>query len=74
MADDLVSIGQFDSYVEAEIAKQRLDDAGIRAVITGDDSSNILGGIDALAHVDVEVMEHDAKRALEILQSKTEEE
>ena len=68
MADKLVTIGQFSNYIEAEMAKQLLADYGIKAVVTGDNAANIYM-IPAVEGPELQVLESQAKRAQEILES-----
>jgi hypothetical protein len=68
MADKLVTIAQFTDYIEAEMAKQLLADYGIEAVATGENASNIYS-IPAVEGPELQVLESQAKRAQEILES-----
>lgn len=67
MNDKLVKVGQFASYIEAELARQRLEDFGIKAVVTGDNASNIYAGILAVEGPVLEVFESQAAQARQIL-------
>jgi hypothetical protein len=73
MADKLVTIAQFTDYIEAEMAKQLLDDFGIKSVVTGENAANLYP-ISAVATVDLQVLEKDAQRAQEILESREKQE
>ena len=73
MADKLVTIAEFTDYIEAEMAKQLLDDFGIKSVVTGENAA-ILYPISAVATVDLQVFEEKAEQALEILESREKEE
>jgi len=70
MADKLVTIAQFTDYIEAELAKQLLDDFGIKSVVTG---QNVASGIGVFAAINIELqtLESQAEKALEILQSES---
>ena len=68
MADKLVTIAQSPSYIEAELAKQLLNDFGIESVVTGENASNIYS-IPAVEGPELQVLESQARRALEILES-----
>lgn len=72
MSDKLVTIAQFPSYIEAEMAKQLLADFGIEAVVTGDNTSNVYSGLSALTDVELQVFESEAQEAKEILESQQE--
>ena len=69
MADKLVTIAKFADYIEADLARQLLDDFGIKSVVTGQNAANIYSGLPALADVELQTLESQAKQALEILES-----
>ena len=71
MDDKLVTIAQFPSYIEAEMAKQLLADHGIEAVATGENASNVYS-LPAVASSELQVPESKAQQALEILESQKE--
>lgn len=71
MVEKLVKIVEFENYIEAELAKQLLEDFGINSVVTGENTSNVYSGISAIKGPTLEVMESQAKEALEILESET---
>ncbi len=68
MADKLVTIAQFSSYIEAELAKQLLDDFGIKSVVTGQNTANVYS-VPAFAQASLQTFESHAQQALEILES-----
>jgi len=68
VADKLVTIAQFSNYIEAEMAKQLLADYGIRAVATGEHASNIYS-IPAVEGPELQVLQSQAEKAREILES-----
>ena len=72
MDDKLVTIAQFPSYIEAEMAKQLLADHGIEAVATGEDASNVFS-LPAIESPELQVPESQAQQAREILESQKEE-
>ena len=75
MADKLITIAKFPSYIEAEMAQQLLADNGIKAAVTGENASNIYSGMPALGgYCKLEVFERQAQQAQQILDSnKTQE-
>ena len=73
MAERLVTIAQFSSYIEAEMAKQLLADYGIEAVATGENASNIYL-IHAVEGPELQVFESQAQKAREILESQNKQE
>jgi hypothetical protein len=67
--DKLVTIAQFTDYIEAEMAKQLLADHEIEAIVSGDNTANVYS-IPAVAEIDLQVLESQAKEAVEILESR----
>jgi predicted Fe-Mo cluster-binding NifX family protein len=67
MASKLVTIATYYDYMEASMAKQMLEDEGIAAVIVGEKLSTAIGGLPALAMIELQVNETDAETALEVL-------
>ena len=75
MADKLVTIAQFVNYIEAELAKQLLADYDIKAIVTGENASNIYSGVPALGgYCELHVLESQAEQAREILESQKKQE
>jgi hypothetical protein len=72
MDDRLITIARFASYIEAELAKQQLEDFEIKAVVIGGNASNILG-LTAVEGPKLQVLKSRAKEALEILESSKEQ-
>ncbi|MHC4648334.1 MAG: putative signal transducing protein [Planctomycetota bacterium] len=68
MHDKLVTIAQFNNYIEAEMAKQLLADYGIEAVATGENASNLYS-IPTVEGPQLHVTESNAQRAREIIQA-----
>ncbi len=70
MADqnDLVTIATFTSTVDAELAKSRLESEGIAAMLGNELASGMMPFLGAgLGGVSLQVAQHDAERAREIL-------
>jgi hypothetical protein len=63
MADKLVTIARFADSAQADLAKQLLDDFGIKSVVTGRNA------IPAIADTQLQVLENQAQQAQEILES-----
>jgi len=74
MADKLVTIAKFTDSVEANLAKQLLDDFGIKTVVTGQHAANIYAGVPAVAYVELQTLQSQARQALEILDSQKKQE
>jgi len=67
MADKLVTVAQFTNYIEAELAKQLLEDYGIKVIMTGQYAS-IVYPIPAVGP-QLQVLQSQAEQAREILES-----
>ena len=74
MADKLVTIAQFADSIEASLAKQLLADFGIKSVITGQNAANVYSGLLTLAAVELQTLESQAQKAVEILESSKKQE
>jgi hypothetical protein len=72
MADKLVTIAEFADYIEAEMVKQLLDDYGVKSVVTEENAANLYP-VSGVAGPELQVLEKDAQRAREILESRKEQ-
>ena len=72
--EKLVTVATFTDYIEADLAKQTLEDFGIKAMLTGQNVAYVSGGLPALIDLDLQVFESQARRAHEILESHKEQE
>ena len=68
MAEKLVTIAAFTDYIEAEMAKQLLADYEIEAVVTDENAANLYP-ISGVVGPELQVLEKNAQRAREILES-----
>jgi len=66
VADKLVTIAKFADYIEADLAKQVLDDFGIKSVVIGE-KFGLPYPVPSQAKL--QVFESQAKRAQEVLES-----
>ncbi|UCG55693.1 MAG: DUF2007 domain-containing protein [Phycisphaerales bacterium] len=69
MAEELVTVARFTDYIEAELAKQVLEDFGIKAVVTGENVANVYSGLPALMDLELQTLTSRAQEAIEILES-----
>jgi hypothetical protein len=74
MDEKLVTIAEFDDYIMADMARQTLEDFGIKAIVTGDNASNIYGSISAVERPALQVLESKADEARRILDEQNEKE
>ena len=72
MTEKLVTIAKYQSYIEASLAKQILDDFEIKSVVAGQNTANLYS-IPAVAEAQLQVLESQAQEALEILESNKKE-
>lgn len=71
MEDKLVKIADYETGFEAELAKTRLEDEGIKAAVLGGDLVANMHTIEAF-RVELQVFEKDVKKAMQILESEPE--
>ncbi len=69
MSEKLVTIARFADNIDAELAKQLLEDFGIKAVVTGQNVGNVYSGIAGLIDIELQTLESQAEQAREILES-----
>jgi len=65
----LVTVARFTNYMEANLAKQRLEDEDINVVMTGENVASTYTGLPGISDVKLQVPESQADRAREILES-----
>ena len=66
MDDKVVTIAEFQSDLEAQMAKSALEDNGIDAIIVGGPVKDLLPA-DGMLNVQLQVFEHDAEKARVVL-------
>jgi len=69
MSEKLITIKKYTDYLQAEFDKQTLEDFGIKAIVTGENTANLYSGWDAVADIRLMALEKDAEKASEILES-----
>lgn len=74
MDEKLVTIAEFENYIKADMARQLLEDFGIKAMVAGDNASNIYAGIPAIERPVLQVFESKADQARRILDQQQEKE
>jgi len=72
MADKLVTIATFPDYIEADLAKQLLDDFGIKSVVMGEKFSVLPHPVPSEAKL--QVFESQTEQAQKILESQESQE
>ena len=71
MADRLVTISHYQSYIEAQMARQLLEDHGIKSVVVGEHAS-ILYYTPSIGTAELQVFESQSLVAKSILEAKEE--
>ena len=64
--DKLVTVAVFEDYIKAEMARQLLEDFGIKSVVTGQNAANVYS-VSGIAKVTVQTFSSQAKEAKDIL-------
>jgi len=72
MDEKLITIAEFEDYIKADMARQVLEDFDIKAIVTGDNASNIYGSISAVERPSLQVLESQAEKARRILDEQKE--
>lgn len=65
--DKLITIKKYQSYMQAEMAKQTLEDNGIKAFVSGENTANIYS-LPEVQYAELQVMSPSAEQALQILE------
>ena len=68
MSEKLVTIAEFADYIQADLARQMLEDFDIKTVVTGQNVANTLSGY-GVGGPTLQVIESQAAEAIEILES-----
>jgi len=69
----LVTVARFADYLEANMARQILEDEGIKAFVMGQNVGNIYGGVAGIVDVELQTPEDEADRARAILEARRQE-
>jgi hypothetical protein len=67
MKKKLVTVAHFENYIEADLARQLLEDEGIKAFVMGQNVGNVYAGVPAVIDIELQTPESEAERAQEIL-------
>jgi hypothetical protein len=69
MKEKLVTVAQFDDYIEADLARQLLQDEGIQAFVMGQNVGNVYSGVPAAIAIELQTAESQAEEARKILEA-----
>jgi hypothetical protein len=74
MNQKLVTVAHFDDYIAADLARQRLEDEGLKAFVMGQNVGNVYGGLPAAVDIELQTPEDQAQQAREILEAHRQQE
>ncbi len=69
----LVTVARFEDYVKADLARQLLEDEGIKAFVLGQNVGNVYSGVPAAIDIELQTAESEAAEAREILEANRQE-
>ena len=69
----LVTVARFDDYMKADLARQLLEDEGIKAFVLGQNVGNVYSGVPAAIDIELQTAESEADEAREILEAHAQE-
>jgi len=73
MSEKLVTVARFEDYLKADLARQLLEDEGIKAFVMGQNVGNVYSGIAGVIDIELQTAESEAEEAREILQAHAQE-
>jgi hypothetical protein len=69
----LVTVARFEDYMKADLARQLLEDEGIKAFVQGQNVGNVYSGVPAVIDIELQTAESEAEEAREILEANRQE-
>jgi hypothetical protein len=69
----LVTVARFEDYMKADLARQLLEDEGIKAFVLGQNVGNVYSGVPAAIDIELQTAESEAEEAREILEASRQE-
>ncbi len=73
MTEKFITVARFADYMRADLARQLLESAGLKVVVTGQNVGNIYAGLAGIADVELQTPESQAAEAREILEANREQ-
>jgi hypothetical protein len=73
MNEKLVTVARFDDYIKADLARQSLEDEGIKAFVLGQNVANVYAGVPVAIDIELQTPESQAEEAREILEANKQE-
>lgn len=65
--EKLVTVARYEDSMEADLARQLLEDEGIKAVVLGQNVGNVYSGVPAVIDIELQTLESQAEDARQIL-------
>jgi hypothetical protein len=69
MSEKLVTVARFSNYIKADLARQLLEDEGIKAFVMGQNVGNVYSGVPAVIDIELQTPASEAAEAREILEA-----
>jgi hypothetical protein len=69
MNEKLVTVARFSDNIEADLARQLLEDEGIKAFVMGQNVGNVYSGVPVAIDIELQTPESQAQEAREILEA-----
>jgi len=69
----LVTVARFGDYIQADLARQLLEDEGIKAFVLGQNVGNVYSGVPAAIDIELQTAESEVEEAREILEANRQE-
>lgn len=69
----LVTVARFEDYMKADLARQLLEDEGIKAFVLGQNVGNVYSGVPAVIDIELQTAESEAEEARQILEASRQE-
>jgi hypothetical protein len=73
MKEKLVVVARFSDNIKADLARQVLEDEGIKAFVMGQNVGNVYSGVPAAVDIELQAPESQAQEAREILEANEQE-
>ena len=67
--EKLVTVARFEDYMKADLARQLLEDEGIKAFVLGQNVGNVYSGVPAVVDIELQTAASEAEEAREILEA-----
>jgi hypothetical protein len=67
MSEKLVTVARYTDYLQADLARQMLEDEGVKVFVMGQNVGNVYSGVPAVVDIQLQTPESQAEEAREIL-------